>query len=137
MKKLKTAGFIIGLLAIAAGTLYVTFAYSGKFLDKSKPTDTVDCQNKKTNHTVTIQNNTMDPAHTDAALCDTLTITNNDDSLRLIAFGEHDSHIAYDGVSEKTLKKGESFTITLNKPGTVIFHDHNQDEVEGDFTVTN
>lgn len=85
---------------------------------------------------VTLHNNEANPNNTDAKLCDKLTITNQDTKLRLVAFGEHDEHRSYDGISEKFLDRGEGLQITLNRPGTFNFHDHLDESVAGKFTVS-
>ena len=86
-------------------------------------------------HRVEIAGGQVLPAHTDAVLCDTLTITNEDHSYRIIAFGPHEHHVTYDGVTEKILGFGQSLTVALNVPGTYTFHDHLEDTVSGSFTV--
>lgn len=88
-------------------------------------------------HIVTIKNGHANPVNTRAARCDTLVITNSDNQQRLMAFGRHDNHISYDGVSEKLLDQGQSLTVTLIKPGTYLFHDHEDPLVAGSFTVKN
>lgn len=88
-------------------------------------------------HGVTIQNGQPMPARTKARRCDILTVTNQDPRLRLIAFGPHERHISYDGISEKLLAQGQSLTITLISTGTYTFHDHLDDGAQGSFTVTN
>jgi plastocyanin len=93
------------------------------------------CPKVGINHTVTIRNDMAVPQHTQAALCDTLTITNTDDEVRLIAFGPHSHHQAYDGITEELVGQGQSVKVTLNKSGTYPFHDHIHDEMTGDFTV--
>ncbi len=87
-------------------------------------------------HSIMIMNDKVEPAQTTGQLCDTLTITNMDDITREIAFGMHQKHVFYDGIEERSLKKDESFTITMNQTGTFHFHDHLHDETEGYFTVT-
>ena len=77
----------------------------------------------------------MKPQITSANRCDTLTIRNSDPETRKIGFGEHDHHSAYDGVTERVLRQGESFTITLRDEGTYHFHDHYHDEVKASFVV--
>jgi hypothetical protein len=69
-------------------------------------------------------------------LCDKIMFTNSDPITREIAFGAHENHVPYDGVAEKFLNKGQSFTITLDQTGKFHWHDHIHDEVEGYFTVT-
>lgn len=124
----------IGII-VAAGVIYGATKISSHYLSKDK-TEAVSCGVQHVDHKVIIQDNKMNPEHTDGKLCDTLTIQNDDDRLRWIAFGEHEHHTPYDGVTTRQLKKGESFTITLNKVGDYKFHDHLQDETAGTFTVT-
>lgn len=85
---------------------------------------------------VVIQDGKVSEDHINGRLCDTLSITNEDTASREIAFGLHDHHEPYDGVTERVLGKGESFTITLNQAGSFRWHDHIHDEVQGFFTVT-
>lgn len=95
------------------------------------------CSGKYPVHIVNIQHDKIVPEHTVARRCDTLLITNIDDKPRVIAFGPHDRHITYDGVSERYLsEQGGRFTITLVQPGTFLFHDHEQPDVQGTFTVS-
>jgi plastocyanin len=85
---------------------------------------------------VVISDNKVTPEVTYGRLCDTLTITNQDATTRLMAFGDHDHHTPYDGVRDRLLNRGESLTITFNQIGTFHFHDHVHDEVQGFFMVT-
>lgn len=103
--------------------------------DSSSKAAVADCKTTGAAHTITIANGTVSPQHTDAALCDTLTIISRDNRIRLMAFGVHDDHQPYDGVGEKTLEQGQGFTVTLDQAGTFTFHDHLEDSVEGTFTV--
>jgi hypothetical protein len=90
---------------------------------------------KHTAHIVTIEDEKVTPEHTSAKLCDTLIIVNKDAKDRLMAFGQHDHHVSYDGTSEKFLRQGQSFTVTLITPGDYKFHDHEDDDVGGTFSV--
>lgn len=95
------------------------------------------CQrHHRASHTVIISSDNVIPTSTEGRLCDTLTIVNRDARDRLIALGRHDSHISYDGVSEKVLGKDESLQLTLIKTGNYLFHDHQDDTVQGTFTVS-
>ena len=85
--------------------------------------------------TVVIYDNRVVPAHTEARLCDDLVITNRGATTRLIAFGEHDSHTSYDGVSESLLGTGDSLKVVLIKDGSYKFHDHDNEAVKGTFRV--
>jgi hypothetical protein len=53
-----------------------------------------------------------------------------------MAFGKHDKHISYDGVSEQLVAQGQSLTVRLVSTGTYLFHDHEADETSGTFTVS-
>jgi plastocyanin len=135
MKRLSTIALITGFVGVCVAVIYGTIYLANKYLDAPTPSDTAQCEQTRTKHTIEIKNNAMVPRHIDASRCDTLTITNDDAAIRLIAFGQHDDHIPYNGVSEQKLKTGESFTVTLNKTGTYQFHDHIEDLASGDFTV--
>jgi cytochrome o ubiquinol oxidase operon protein cyoD len=89
-----------------------------------------------TNYEVVLKNNTATPRHTSAKLCDTLTIINEDHALREIDFGEHDHHETYAGQGGQLLDQGRNMFITFTVTGTYTFHDHIQDKITGDFTVT-
>ena len=88
------------------------------------------------NYNIMIMDSRVEPSITNGRLCDTVTITNMDKVAREIAFGPHENHIPYDGVAEKVLNLGQSFTITLDKIGDVHFHDHLHDEVDGHIIVS-
>lgn len=86
-------------------------------------------------HTVVIRGGKVYPSHTTGLQCDTLTIVNQDNKIRLMAFGPHEHHVSYDGVSERVLGPGQSFSVKLIQVGTFYFHDHTDDIVKGSFTV--
>jgi cytochrome o ubiquinol oxidase subunit IV len=87
------------------------------------------------NYKIELKNNTANPRHIDAQLCDTLTIVNLDGEARMINFGVHEKHQTYAGETGKTIRPGRNMVITLTEPGTYKFHDHLLDEISGDFTV--
>ncbi len=94
------------------------------------------CKEIQANHKVTIINGQVNPLHTVAQKCDTLTFISEDSGSREIAFGTHPAHEAYAGETDLTIRKGLSKTITLSESGTYQFHDHLHEETAGDFTVT-
>lgn len=125
--------YVVGILVVLllGGLAWILLA-------QVKPADgTAVCRETGMNHQVTIQNNKITPFTTKAMFCDTLTITSKDKAQRLVSFGVHDQHITYDGIRERLLAQGQSFTITLNKSGRYHFHDHHDETVEGYFEVDN
>lgn len=130
-KRLKTIGLTVGgVLVVAAvimGSVFIALHTAKQPGDCSGSTGRT--------YVMVIQNDVVQPQRITAARCDTLTIRNDDDVSRLIAFGNHDHHVAYDGVTEKVLIRGASLSVRLNATGEYHFHDHEHDEVQGYFTV--
>ncbi len=139
MKRATVAGLTVAFVILTALVIIIVFMISNHFLTKDSQatqSNAVQCQQKGTAHKVTIQNNAATPKHTHGKLCDTLIITNQDNQILLMAFGQHDNHQPYDGITEQQLSQGQSLTVTLNQTGTYEFHDHIGDVIQGDFTVT-
>lgn len=84
---------------------------------------------------IIIRNDQASNTDLQARICDQLAFKNDDHTTREIAFGSHEHHVPYDGVTDRILNQGESFTITLNAAGTYHWHDHLHDEITGTFTV--
>lgn len=95
------------------------------------------CKTVGTVHAVTIRNDKPSQAHITAHRCDRLKIINEDSKPREMAFGKHDDHIPYDGITERVLKQKESFSVILDKSGDYLVHDHFDDTVQITFTVRN
>jgi plastocyanin len=125
---------VVTILCIGAVATGV-FALANNSLGKPKEQAKATCQGDHNEYTVTVQNDKLSLNDIHAKLCDKLTIVNADDTLRLMAFGVHDHHQAYDGIEEKALKKDAQLSVTLDQTGTFTFHDHLHDGVEGTFTV--
>lgn len=125
-----------GVIVIVVALLGAVYLVANTYLSaRHLSSGTVPCRTHGASLVVTIKDDRMSTTHVDASLCDTLTITNDDPVLRLMAFGPHDHHEPYDGVAERVLSQGQSLTVTLNQTGTYLFHDHLHDEIEGSFTV--
>jgi hypothetical protein len=123
--------FVIAIGVIVLGTMSV----SSYYLNQKYASAHSGCSAGRPNHTVTITSGVVSPKNTFASQCDSLTITNLDDTSYMIAFGLHEDHVPYDGISEQMLSKGQSVTLTLKEVGHFRFHDHIRDEVHGTFTV--
>lgn len=125
---------IVGCVVVAVVVGFISYSFINQPKNPNAGVQVV-CKVQGAHHVATIQDGIVMPEHTQAKLCDTLTITNSDNTGRLMAFGVHEDHVQYDGVTEQMLHQGDSFTVTLNRSGTYTFHDHLHDEVIGDFTV--
>ncbi len=137
LKKSVNIGLIIvvsiGLVAVTiAGAIYVTNMQSAKLANERRKCDVASYDSFK----AVIEGGKVKPAHIAAKLCDRLTVTNLDNKDRKMAFGQHDEHVTYDGITEKLLRQNESLSVRLVKPGDYRFHDHYDDAVQGTFTVT-
>lgn len=98
--------------------------------------DTAEATCKKPGqlHEMSVGKEAVTPAQISGAPCDTLRIVNNTGSERTIMFGHADEMESYDGVHEKSLADGESFTVRLYQKGDFHFHEHESDLV-GNFSV--
>jgi heme/copper-type cytochrome/quinol oxidase subunit 4 len=94
------------------------------------------CQGQHTNHEITIQNGQVNPGHTLADKCDTLTFISEDNEPRKINFGTSPQQKSYAGETELLIQKGRNQTITLSDSGAYQFYDHFHAETAGDFYVT-
>src|ERR1700712_28544 len=118
-KLIYTSAIVVLVAFMAAGVI----AVSKTNQDKTSADAVVSCAGKTgQSHQVMIMDDKATPTNTTGKLCDTLTITNHDDITRLVAFGPHEDHIPYDGVADKILLQGQSFTVTLNATGNYRFH---------------
>lgn len=133
MKKIALDSSLV-MLAIAT-VLGVTLVANMYLTHTAVAPDSITCTKQGVDHLVAISDDMTSPVNTTAKLCDTLTILNKDAKIRLMAFGPHDDHQPYDGITEQVLAENQSFTVILNRPGTFTFHDHNDDSVIGMFTV--
>lgn len=125
---------LIGLVMLILAGVGVAIAVSPK--QTASTSDPCIGKASGAEYRVTIQHDQLSTQNVAAQLCDKLIITNADDKARLVAFGQHDHHLVYDGVEERLLKHDESLEVTLNQAGEFIFHDHFQDEVKGSFVVS-
>lgn len=130
-RSLLIVGVFIAVIAVAL----VVARLSSAYFNQQYSSEHHGCQAGAPGHAVVIRGGAVEPAHTTATKCDTMTITNQDDTPRLMAFGVHASHVPYDGIAERYLLKDQTMTVTLDQTGEFLFHDHLHDEVQGTFTV--
>ena len=125
----------MGILIAGVAIAYISIWGLTKYLDNQYASLHDGCRPNQPVHEIVIKNNTAVPDHVSANRCEVLKITNLDTTERLMAFGVHDHHMAYDGISEKSLTEGQSFTVTLIKTGDFLVHDHDDEEVGSTFEV--
>ena len=135
IKKLKVPLLITGITLITVATVGLAANLASFYLTRKYMSAHDGCLPVSTHHNVTNQHGVVPPPNTDTKRCETLTITNLDRTRRIMAFGQHDHHITYDGITEEPLIKDQSLTVTLIKTGDFKFHDHANDEVKGTFSV--
>ncbi len=128
---------LVVLLPIATAVIIGGIVYFTDQTEEGKTTAKPCATGQYKTHTTTIKGGITTPSHTTAERCDKFIIINNDQTNRLIAFGVHNNHTAYDGIEERLLGTGKSLQVTLNRTGDFKFHDHFDEEVGGTFTVTN
>src|SRR5690242_14126478 len=115
---MKKALVAIVLIVLSGGVVGLCTHYaSSQFLSTAAKDSNANCERKGTNFRVDIKDGKVDPSQISAKRCDTLTITNNDTTTREMAFGEHEKHVAVDGISERILQKGQNLTVTLRQAG--------------------
>lgn len=136
MKRSRRLLVIVGFVVVAVTVIGLTTVLASRYLRTAKKANaSITCQTIGRTHIVVIKDGAAQPAHVEARLCDQLTIQNLDPQTRLIGFGDHSHHVAYNGVSERVLKDGQTMTLVLNQPGSYHFHDHYQSELEVTFNV--
>ena len=125
---------LLGTAAAIAGVYAVTTKYLDNQTVAARPA-VAACPVHGTVHHAAFRHGVVAPRTTAARRCDTLIITNEDDQIRLVAFGPHDHHEPYDGVTEKILSQRQSLTIVLDQAGSYSFHDYLDDNAIGYFTL--
>jgi hypothetical protein len=135
-KTVKIGLGVVGAVALMVATIFVAIWISHIESDKAASAFP-KCVGQHAVHEVVIQNDKVVPSHTSGKRCDILVITNLDDIPRIMAFGDHEHHVAYDGVTERYLSKDGKLSVTLVQPGNFLFHDHDNAEVKGTFSVLN
>jgi hypothetical protein len=126
------ASIVLGGILVLAAMFFLV----GPRLSSHEATAKEPCSTTGKIHTAIIQNERITPSTIEARTCDVLIMINQDDKPRLMAFGKHEDHIMYSGVTEKRLEKGQSLRVTLTEKGAYLFHDHFDEGVEATFTVT-
>jgi hypothetical protein len=139
MKHLRVAFVAAACVIVTFGVVIGAYLFANHYLTAQEAEANAkfaSCTKRGASHVITIKGDVAAPDQVTAPLCDTLTITNADDVIRLIAFGPHENHQSYDGITEQAISQNGSVKVLLNQAGTFHWHDHIHDEVQGDFMVT-
>lgn len=126
---------IIGLFIVLCAAGLYGGIQGAQYLTKPH-SDNADCTSLGQNHTVVFAEAQVQPSQINAKRCDTMTIQSTSMKNRLIAFGVHNQHKAYNGITEQQLRANDSFTVTLTTTGSFLFHDHQQETLGATFLVT-
>jgi plastocyanin len=76
------------------------------------------------------------PATITAKRCDTVQFKNSTAKDIIVAFGPHEQHIAYPGLSDSLLRPGSSTSVLVSVPGNYPVHDHIGDVLTGTLIVS-
>ncbi len=93
------------------------------------------CHVLHANHVVTIENAAVSPAVTVANKCDTVTFIDKDTARVQIDFGTRRKRAPYAGLTDITIAKEHTKTITLSQTGTFQFSDNLRPTVLGALAV--
>ncbi len=85
---------------------------------------------------ISLSDTTFTPGELTIQLCDEVVITNIGKDLHEPAFGPHPTHLEIPGwEAEEPLQPGQSFRLTIDRPGNFSYHDHLHPRLEGHLTV--
>ena len=93
------------------------------------------CRVVHANHIVIIQAAKVNPALTIADKCDSLTFINKDTTNIQLDFGSRLKRLPYAGLTDISVQKEHTKTITLSQSGTFQFFDSQRPTVTGAFAV--
>ena len=134
-RRLKIVCIISASVLFSLALTYGAVRFVMTYMDNQYTSLHEGCAPRQKNHLLTVQNNVVTPSNIVADRCDTLTVKNMDTVNRMMAFGVHEKHVAYDGIEEKELSTGQSYTVTLVQKGSFKIHDHMDEEVGATFQV--
>ena len=125
----------VAIIFAGVGVAYASTWALTNYFDNQYVSLNDGCRPNQKNHEIVIKDEIANPSTVTATRCETLTIKNLDNVDRLMAFGVHDRHLAYNGVTEKMIAKGQSFTVVLVQTGNFLVHDHDDEDVGATFSV--
>ena len=93
------------------------------------------CRVVNANHIITVQDGKLNPSVTVALKCDTLTIINKDTATINLMFGNGKKRLPYAGLSDLTIQKDHTKTITLSQAKNFQLYDNQRPSTTGVITV--
>jgi Mlc titration factor MtfA (ptsG expression regulator) len=98
--------------------------------------DNAVCQKAGKENQLTLRDDRFSPNKLTLRQCDTIKIVNLDTRTFSLAFGTHESHIAYPGFSEQVIRPNEFIVIDAVQAGSYLMHDHLRDQAQVNLTIT-
>jgi hypothetical protein len=123
----------LSLGVVAVSTLLVEGAHAAH--SHAAAISSAPCATVGHTVTMTFVGGRFTPMALSAKRCDKLVLENRSGTLVELAFGPHEHHLAYPGLSESPLKAGADMTLVLSDSGRFALHDHIRDEAQATLTV--
>lgn len=120
-------------LAVAATTILLVVG--GVWFQVSSNKVETTCKDPGAVHQLSVASDAFSQDRLIIARCDTVRIANAGAETYDLAFGEHDSHVAYPGFSRQLLQPGEYFELNALQAGSYTMHDHLRDQAKVDFDI--
>lgn len=121
----------LGALTLLTHTVFHNHSYAAA----KNSVEAEHCNVKGETHIIIMTAKTFEPAKVSVKRCDTVVFVNRSKNLYKPALGKHEEHILYTGFSEKVLGPGEKNSFVAHTKGTLEFHEHLQDALEGELII--
>ena len=124
------------LVLVAGSTLLVEgFAHAAHRHDHAAPAVAACAPSPRHTIILTYTASRFTPAVLTAQRCDILVLANQGATEVELAFGPHDHHLPYPGITDEPVAPGKSQSLVLSQAGTFGLHDHVHDQAEAQLTV--
>ena len=94
------------------------------------------CTHLGKTQSIIIKHNTFIPQQVTVSRCDRVVFINQDSIYHQPALGKHPEHILYAGFEEQLLSFGQTNGFVVHTAGTLPFHDHLHEDVQGTISVS-
>lgn len=131
--------YLVALFSVALATLYVLLLMHGPHAHTPAAAvsgNQPEC--RVTGMTIPVAiTGVSNPAIISAKRCDILIFSNGSSKHVDIAFGPHEEHYPYPGLTSDPLKPGQSSSLVLTKTGSYPIHEHITDVLIARITINN